>query len=178
VVLRRDEAEAREALAVHLVEIGAVTNTIEAFRIVNAAGITALGARLASTKRFAYYGRLSTPDKQDPALSFPSQRKACERKATELGGEISCEFTDQESGAKAERPGWTALTAEARDAASRRFDGVIIYSTSRLARDRLHAALFERELRKVGVAIHYATGGGDPETPRRQPDNRHAAALG
>jgi hypothetical protein len=43
VVLSRDEAEAREALVVHLVEIGAIANTIEAFRIVNAAGITALG---------------------------------------------------------------------------------------------------------------------------------------
>ncbi len=118
-----------------------------------------------TSKRFAFYGRLSTTDKQDPALSFPSQRKACERKAAELAGEITCEFTDQESGAKAERPGWTALTAEARDRDGRRFDAVVIYSTSRLARDRLHAALFERELRKVGVAIHYATGGGDPSTP-------------
>lgn len=54
----------------------------------------------------AFYGRLSTTDKQDPALSFPSQRKACERKATELGGEITCDFTDQESGAKQERAGW------------------------------------------------------------------------
>ncbi len=117
------------------------------------------------SKRFAFYGRLSTTDKQDPALCFPSQRKACERKAAELGGEITCEFTDQESGAKHERPGWTALTAEARDREGRRFDARVIYSTSRLARDRLHAALFERELRKVGVAIHYATGGGDPDTP-------------
>ena len=41
----------------------------------------------------------------------------------------------------------------------------MIYQTSRLARDRLHAALFERELRKVGVSIHYAMGGGDPDTP-------------
>jgi DNA invertase Pin-like site-specific DNA recombinase len=115
--------------------------------------------------RFAFYGRLSTTDKQDPLLSFPSQRKACERKVAELGGEISCEFTDQESGAKQERPGWSALTAEAGDVEGRRFDAVVIYSTSRLARDRLYAALFERELKKVGVAIHYATGAGDPETP-------------
>ena len=117
------------------------------------------------SKRFAFYGRLSTTDKQDPALSFPSQRKACERKAGELGGTITCEWTDQESGAKQERPGWSALTHEARDEAGRRFDGVIIYSTSRLARDRLYAGLFERELQKVGVAIHYATGAGDPDTP-------------
>ena len=114
--------------------------------------------------RFAHYGRLSTTDKQDPALSFPSQRKACERRVEELGGRITCDFTDQESGAKADRVGWTALTVEARDRQARRFDAVVIYNTARLSRDRVHAGLFERELRKVGVDIHYATGGGDPAT--------------
>lgn len=72
-----------------------------------------------SALRFAHYGRLSTTDKQDPAISFPSQRKACERKVEELGGRITCDFTDQESGAKADRAGWTALTTEARDRDSR-----------------------------------------------------------
>jgi site-specific DNA recombinase len=121
-----------------------------------------------ATDRFAFYGRLSTTDKQDPALSFPSQRKACERRAAELGGEITCEFTNQESGAKQDRPCWTALTGEARDRRGRRFDAVIVYATSRLARDRLYVALFERELRKVGVAIHYAMGAGDPSTTEGQ----------
>lgn len=121
--------------------------------------------RKSPSKRFAFYGRLSTTDKQDPALSFPSQLKACERKVTELGGEVTAEFTDQESGAKAERPGWSQLAHEARDQEGRRFDAVVIYSTSRLARDRLYAALYERELAKVGVSIHYATGAGDPDTP-------------
>ena len=32
----------------------------------------------------------------------------------------------------------------------------------------LSRALFERELRKVGVAIHYAMGAGDPSTPEGQ----------
>jgi site-specific DNA recombinase len=114
--------------------------------------------------RFAHYGRLSTTDKQDPSLSFPSQKKACDRKADDLGGEITCEFTDQESGAKADRPGWGQLMAEASNRETRRFDAVVIYNTARLSRDRVHAALFERELRQVGVAIHYATGGGDPTT--------------
>lgn len=41
----------------------------------------------------AWYGRLSTKDKQDPTLSFPSQREACATKAAELGGRIVCEFT-------------------------------------------------------------------------------------
>jgi site-specific DNA recombinase len=118
--------------------------------------------------RFAVYLRVSTTDKQDPALSFPSQRKACERKAAEMGGAIVAEFTDQESGAKADRPGWTALTHEARDRDGRRFDAVVIYGTSRLARDRFLAALYDRELRKVDVAIHYATGAGDSSTPEGQ----------
>jgi site-specific DNA recombinase len=114
--------------------------------------------------RFAHYGRLSTTDKQDPSLSFPSQKKACDRKADDLSGEITCEFADQESGAKADRPGWGRLMAEASNRETRRFDAVVIYNTARLSRDRVHAALFERELRQVGVAIHYATGGGDPTT--------------
>jgi hypothetical protein len=49
-------------------------------------------------RRFAWYGRLSTKDKQDPTLSFPSQREICATKAAELDGEIVCDFTDQEAG--------------------------------------------------------------------------------
>jgi site-specific DNA recombinase len=113
------------------------------------------------SKRFAFYGRLSTTDKQDPALSFPSQRKACEKKVAELGGEITREFTDQESGAHDDRPGWSALTQEACDSEGRAFDAVVIYSTSRLARDVYLASLYHRELQAVGVPIHYATGGAD-----------------
>jgi site-specific DNA recombinase len=116
-------------------------------------------------KRFAFYGRLSTDDRQDQTLARPSQLKACQRKAAELGGEIVVEFFDQESGAKDDRPGWTALTQEARTPATRRFDAVAIYQTSRLSRDRVSAGLFHRELRKVGVEIHYAMGAGDPSTP-------------
>ncbi|MEJ7787524.1 MAG: recombinase family protein, partial [Solirubrobacteraceae bacterium] len=114
--------------------------------------------------RCAFYGRLSTDDKQDQTLARPSQLEACRRKATELGGEIVVEFFDQESGARDDRPGWTSLTQEARDAATRRFDAVVIYQTSRLSRDRVSAGLFHRDLRKVGVQIHYAVGAGDPAT--------------
>jgi site-specific DNA recombinase len=114
--------------------------------------------------RFAFYGRLSTDDRQDKTLARPSQLEAWRRKVGELGGKIVAEFFDQESGAKDDRPGWTALTQEARDAATRRFDAVVIYQTSRLSRDRVSAGLFHRELRKVGVEIHYAVGAGDPAT--------------
>ena len=39
--------------------------------------------------RFAFYGRLSTTDKQDASLARPSQLAACERKAAELGGVLA-----------------------------------------------------------------------------------------
>ena len=68
---------------------------------------------------------------------------------------------------KADRPGWTALTHEARDRELRRFDAVVIYGTSRLPGDRFLAALYDRELRKVDVAIH-AKGAGDSSTPEGQ----------
>jgi DNA invertase Pin-like site-specific DNA recombinase len=117
-----------------------------------------------STTRFAFYGRLSTDDRQDVTLARPSQLEACVRKVTELGGEVTAEFFDQASGARDDRLSWTALTIEARDRATRRFDGVVIYQTSRLSRDRVSAGLFERELRKVGVSVVYALGAGDPDT--------------
>jgi DNA invertase Pin-like site-specific DNA recombinase len=127
----------------------------------------ALGAARADAiaiSRFAHYGRLSSAELQDPALSFPSQRAACDALARALGGTITCAFQDQISGARADRPGWQSLLDEAATP-TRRFEAVALYNTSRLARDRLHAGLFERELLRVGVTIHYAIGGGDPATP-------------
>jgi site-specific DNA recombinase len=108
--------------------------------------------------RFAWYGRVSNADLQNPSLSFPSQLKACERRVRELDGEIVAEFRDEESGARSDRPGWTALLHEAKDAATRRFDTVVAYSTSRVSRKQFDALFFERELRTVGVEILFATG--------------------
>lgn len=109
--------------------------------------------------RFAFYGRLSTDDRQDVTLARPSQLHACERKIQPLGGTITAEWFDVESGSHDQRPGLLELIAEARDPATRRFDQVVVYSTSRLARDRVDAALFERDLRRLGVPVVYESGG-------------------
>ena len=127
--------------------------------------LTGSVARARAAMRFAWYGRLSTKDKQDPTISFPSQRESCERKTTELGGRIVCEFTDQESGRRDDREAWSELVREARDRDTRRFDGVVIYSTSRLARDLFHALAFERELARAGVQVYYAIAAGDQTSP-------------
>ena len=115
--------------------------------------------------RFAAYARVSTRDKQDPSLSFPSQFEAARKRVTELGGSVVCEFTDEETGARDDRLGWSELVNEARDRKNRRFDGVALYSTSRLSRDRVSAGLFERELRKLGVSVVYARAAADSSTP-------------
>jgi site-specific DNA recombinase len=116
-------------------------------------------------RRFAWYGRLSTKDKQDPTLSFPSQRESCATKAAELGGEIVCDFTDQEAGRRDDRAGWADLLREAKERDARRFDAVIIYSTSRLSRDLFHALTYEREMTRAGVEVFYALTAGDQTSP-------------
>jgi len=116
-------------------------------------------------RNFAWYGRLSTKDKQDPTLSFPSQREACATKAAELGGRIVCEFTDQEAGRRDDRAGWGELVREAKEPDARRFDAVIVYSTSRLSRDLLHALTYEREMKRAGIEVLYALTAGDQTSP-------------
>jgi site-specific DNA recombinase len=115
--------------------------------------------------RCAWYGRLSTKDRQDPTLSFPSQRNASEVKAVEIGGQLVCDFTDQESGRREDRLAWSELVSEAREPDTRRFDAVVIYSTSRLSRDLFHALAFERELARAGVQVYYAIAAGDQTSP-------------
>ena len=113
-------------------------------------------------RRFAWYGRLSTKDKQDPTLSFPSQREICATKAAELDGEIVCDFTDQEAGRRDDRAGWADLLREAKERDARRFDAVIIYSTSRLSRDLFYALTYEREMTRAGIEVFYALTAGRP----------------
>jgi site-specific DNA recombinase len=76
-----------------------------------------------------------------------------------------CDFTDQETGRRDDREAWSELVREARDRDARRFDGVVIYSTSRLARDLFHALAFERELKRAAVEVYYKTAAGDQTSP-------------
>ena len=119
-------------------------------------------------RKFAWYGRLSTKDKQDPTISFPSQRNECAEKAEELGGRIVCDFTDQEAGRRDDRVGWSELVREAKEPDARRFDAVIVHSTSRLSRELFHALAYERELARAGVEVFYARSAGDQTSPEER----------
>lgn len=72
---------------------------------------TALGSDT-SELRFAWYGRLSTDELQQPQLAFPSQKAACEKRIQGLGRIVS-EFTDIQSGRSDDRAGIESLLEEA-----------------------------------------------------------------
>jgi len=54
----------------------------------------------APTRAFAFYGRVSTDDAQDPSLSIPRQLAACRRALEPGGGEIVTCFWDIEPAAR------------------------------------------------------------------------------
>jgi DNA invertase Pin-like site-specific DNA recombinase len=53
-----------------------------------------------TTMRFAFYGRVSTDDAQDPSLSIPRQLGACEHAIRPSAGEVVAHYWDIESGRK------------------------------------------------------------------------------
>ena len=52
------------------------------------------------TARYAWYGRVSTEDEQDPTLSFPRQLANAEHQVEDVGGRIVAHYYDIESGTR------------------------------------------------------------------------------
>ncbi len=120
----------------------------------------------ASTARLAravVYLRVSTQSQVDTdydpeGISLPSQRKACERKAAQMGNVIIVDeyFEAGKSGTSMDkRPAYQAMLERIRT--QRDIDYVIIYKLSRLNRNRLDDALTITELRKYKVSLISAT---------------------
>jgi DNA invertase Pin-like site-specific DNA recombinase len=126
--------------------------------------------------RFAWYGRLSTEELQQPQLAFPSQRAACERRVGGVG-RIVCDFTDVESGRSSERAGVEALLAEAHRP-DRRFDAVVTYKAERFARRMALALAYEEELRLADIAIYVSDEAGEPGRPTSVLTRRIKQAVG
>jgi site-specific DNA recombinase len=122
-----------------------------------------------ATVRYAFYGRVSTEDQQDPSLSIPRQLAACERVLREVGGTIVAFYWDIESGRKelstrgrgadstpfgvpVRRDGGIAdLRATA--SKGRPFDAVIVESIDRLSRMTADATVIERELEHLDIGL-------------------------
>jgi site-specific DNA recombinase len=123
-------------------------------------------------KSFAFYGRVSSDDAQDPSLSIPRQLSACERAVAASGGEIVCCYWDIESGRKAlEDRGqgsgaWREKVAvpcagglpELLAAAyhGEPFYAVIVESIDRLSRMTADATRIERDLEQRDIGLFAA----------------------
>jgi site-specific DNA recombinase len=117
--------------------------------------------------RWAFYGRVSTEDNQDPTLSLPRQLANCEAAASGIGGQIDAHFFDIESGAARYEKRGTGHVSEFRipiprdgglldllhEAGTGRFDVVVCESISRVARNPSVTFRVEEELRESHVKL-------------------------
>ena len=117
--------------------------------------------------QWAFYGRVSTEDKQDPTLSLPRQLANCEAAAAGVGSQIVAHFYDIESGAaRYEKRGAGhvsgfdipiprdgSLLDLLEEARTGRFDVVVCESISRLARNPSVTFRVEEELREAQVKL-------------------------
>ncbi|WP_203935325.1 recombinase family protein, partial [Virgisporangium ochraceum] len=128
-------------------------------------GVTNSGAVI----RWAWWGRTSTDDLQDPTLSLPRQLANC-RGALPTGAVVVAHFFDVESGRKdldvrgrgtahekfaipiPRDGGIQDLLTEA-TRSDRRFEGVICESIDRIARRTYFGTKIEHELERVGVVL-------------------------
>lgn len=107
---------------------------------------------LASPTHACAYLR-SSKDRHD--LSLDAQRRALQDYAHEQGLAIVAEFADAvESGKDDDRPGFQSLLRALRDPA-RAWAVILALDTSRIARRRHLALIFEHEAEKAGVRILY-----------------------
>lgn len=104
------------------------------------------------TNRAALYLR-SSKDRSD--VSIDAQRRALQELATARGLVVVAEFADAvESGKDDDRPGFQDLLRALKTPA-RGWDQVLVLDTSRIARRRHLALLFEHEAKRARVAVVY-----------------------
>lgn len=118
--------------------------------------------------RFAYYGRVSTEDNQDPTLSLPRQLIACQDGVARIGGEIVAYYYDIESGGLGFNARGSGKAVSAFDIPIRRdgglqdlleearygrFDTVVCESINRFARNPSVTFQAEEELRIANVKL-------------------------
>jgi site-specific DNA recombinase len=121
--------------------------------------------------RYAYFGRTSSDDAQDPSLSIARQLSSCETVIGLLGDEVVAHYWDVESGRKSldlrgngadssllnvSVPRDEGITDLLRDAATDRFDAVIVESIDRLSRMTADSTRVEQELERLGVGLFAA----------------------
>jgi site-specific DNA recombinase len=104
------------------------------------------------TNRAALYLR-SSKDRSD--VSIDAQRRALQELAASKGLIVLEEFADAvESGKDEDRPSFQRLLG-ALKAPSRKWEHVLVLDTSRVARRRHLAQIFEHECKRAGIRLHF-----------------------
>ncbi|GAB3221775.1 hypothetical protein GCM10027447_07880 [Glycomyces halotolerans] len=109
-------------------------------------------------KRAVLYLRVSSrgqveTDYDPEGNSIPAQRKACQRRAEELGMEVVDEYVEPGRSALNVdgRPKFLEMMARIRN--EKDVGAIIVYARSRMHRDAADAALTRRELKNLGVQL-------------------------
>lgn len=98
------------------------------------------------------YARYSSDSQRE--TSIEDQLRECRQWAEAHGFQIVGEYCDYAiSGRTDDRPQFQKMIL---DAEKGMFSAVIMYQTSRFARNRYDAALYKHRLKKAGVTVHYA----------------------
>jgi site-specific DNA recombinase len=117
------------------------------------------------TRRAVAYVREST-EEQGRGYSPDGQRQAIARYATDHGLALGDEYLDFETGRQADkRPGFQRLIE---DAMEHRFDVVLVFHTSRFARNTVEAKRYKKLLRsELGIDVISVTQplGADADDP-------------
>lgn len=104
-------------------------------------------------KTAVIYARVSTSRQAEDKLPIDSQVNRCMAKADELGASVSQVFLDEGiSGGTDQRP---AFQDAIEYCGLMEIDYLITWSTSRFARNKLHAAIYKEKLARAGTEIVY-----------------------
>jgi DNA invertase Pin-like site-specific DNA recombinase len=114
------------------------------------------------TNRAVLYLRVSTPgqvhtDYDPEGISLPAQRKACERKAKQLGLKIVGEYVEAGVSGRGTEHRMEFQKMLARIKTNKDVDYVIVHKLSRLARNRIDEALIMDQFNRRNVTLVSAT---------------------
>lgn len=100
------------------------------------------------------YVRVST-DEQGKGYSLPTQLETCRKYAVEKKFLVVAEFKDEFTGTELDRPGLNELRA---CIATKHVEHIIVHDLDRLARSVAYQLIFEQEVARLGIQIHYVLG--------------------
>lgn len=113
-------------------------------------------------KRAVIYARVSTDAQAEEGLSVDSQIESCRRRAMEMDAAVLAVYRDDGiSGSTDIRPGFQAAIEHCRAAEP---DFLIVWSSSRFARNQRDAIVYKAELAHLGTRLVYASQGIDLAT--------------